>query len=494
MHKTTLCLGLLAPFVRGVALDKSASLDDCLHAAEVPTNERNSTSWTQDTLPFNDRLHYTPVAVAVPTTVAHIQAAVSCAAKVGIKATPKGGGHSYASSGLGGEDGHLVIELDRMHNVTLDTKTNIATIQSGSRLGHVATELFKQGKRAFSHGTCPGVGVSGHSLHGGFGMSSHKYGLATDWMVGATVVLANSSLVHTSAAEHPDLFWALRGAGSNFGVVASYEFNTFPIPEEVTYFSMPFRWNLTTGFANLAKVEAYAKDFMPADLNMRLFSSGFSSQLEGLFYGNVSGLQAALAPLLNTTTPPLKIMQAVNTTWMEAFAHYANAPTDPTHPYSQQETFYSKSLELKDLSGDVGKSFTNYWFNSTSKNTRSWWFQLDIHGGKHSAVTNGDHSLSSYAHRDKLFLVQLYDRTYFGAYPKDGFPFLDKWVDATTAPLQKEDWGMYINYADSSLDRETAQRVYYGANLPRLQSLKAKYDPREVFYYPTSIAPAAAEL
>lgn len=166
-------------------------------------------------------------------------------------------------------------------------------------------------------------------------MSSHKYGLAADWIVGATVVLANSSVVHASATDNPDLFWALRGAGSNFGVVASYEFDTFPAPAEVTYFSMPFRWNATTGLANLAKVEAYARDTMPADLNMRMFSSGFSSQLEGLFYGNVSGLQAALAPLLAATTPPLKLMQAVNTTWMDAFAHYANAPTDPTHPYAQ---------------------------------------------------------------------------------------------------------------------------------------------------------------
>lgn len=156
MHKTALCLGLLAPLAQSAALDKRAALDDCLLSAGVPVNERNSTSWAQDALPFNDRLHYRPVAMAVPTSVEHIQAAVSCAVKTGVKATPKGGGHSYASSGLGGEDGHFVIELDRMHDVTLDTKTNIATIQPGSRLGHVATELFKQGKRAFSHGTCPG--------------------------------------------------------------------------------------------------------------------------------------------------------------------------------------------------------------------------------------------------------------------------------------------------------------------------------------------------
>lgn len=178
------------------------------------------------------------------------------------------------------------------------------------------------------------MGVSGHALHGGFGMSSHKYGLATDWIVGMQVVLADGRLVRASATENAELFWGLKGAGSNFGVVAAYEFDTFAAPGEVTYFSMPFRWNATTAGGNLAALEAYARDAMPADLNMRMFTSGFSSQLEGLFFGNATGLAAALAPLLNATTPALRIAQAVNTTWMDAFAHYANAPTDPTHPYA----------------------------------------------------------------------------------------------------------------------------------------------------------------
>ncbi|KAK1773163.1 hypothetical protein QBC45DRAFT_102386 [Copromyces sp. CBS 386.78] len=103
-----------------------------------------------------------------------------------------------------------------MSKVTLDKTTNVADVQAGARLEHVATELYKQGKRAFSHGTCPGVGVGGHSLHGGFGFSSHTYGLAVDWIAAATVVLANSTVVTASPTENPDLFWALRGAGSNF--------------------------------------------------------------------------------------------------------------------------------------------------------------------------------------------------------------------------------------------------------------------------------------
>lgn len=134
---------------------KRAAIDDCLNTAKVPVALRNSTDWKVDVHTFNQRLLYTPAAIALPTTVQHIQAAVSCAAKVGAKVTPKSGGHSYASLGLGGEDGHLVLQFDRMDQVTLDPDTQIATVQPGARLGHVATALYKQGKRAFSHGTCP---------------------------------------------------------------------------------------------------------------------------------------------------------------------------------------------------------------------------------------------------------------------------------------------------------------------------------------------------
>jgi FAD/FMN-containing dehydrogenase len=135
---------------------KRAALDDCLAAAGVPVDTPDSEDWELDVNPFNQRLPYLPAAIATPTTVEQIQAAVLCAAEVGVKVNPKSGGHSYASFGLGGEDGHLVVQLDRMNNVTLNNETQIATVQPGARLGHVATLIYEQGKRAFSHGTCPG--------------------------------------------------------------------------------------------------------------------------------------------------------------------------------------------------------------------------------------------------------------------------------------------------------------------------------------------------
>lgn len=110
-----------------------------------------------------------------------------------------------------------------------------------------------------------------------------------------------------------------------------------------------------------------------------------------------------------------------------------------------------------------------------------------MHGGVNSAVTNGDFSTSSYAHRDKIFLLQFYDRAFFGSYPSNGFSFLDNMVASITNNLNASDWGMYINYADPRLDATTAQNAYYGKNLQRLRSIKVSLDPKGLFSYPGSI-------
>lgn len=136
--------------------NETGTLTDCLVKAEVPISESATPDYQIDVASFNLRLNYTPTAVVAASTAQHVQDAVACANKFGIKPTAKCGGHSYASFGLGGEDGHLVIELSRMNKVVLDNVTGIATAEGGTRLGHLATELYTQGKRAISHGTCPG--------------------------------------------------------------------------------------------------------------------------------------------------------------------------------------------------------------------------------------------------------------------------------------------------------------------------------------------------
>ncbi|KAK3356883.1 hypothetical protein B0T25DRAFT_497640 [Lasiosphaeria hispida] len=471
-------------------LEKRAAIDDCLKSSNVPVDAPNSSEWNNDVRPFNRRLAYTPIAIAVPTTVEHIQGAVLCAAKVGVKITPKSGGHSYASFGLGGENGHLVVELDRMSKVTLDSSTNIATVQAGARLGHVATTLYNQGKRAFSHGTCPGVGVAGHSLHGGFGFSSHTYGLAVDWIVGATVVLANGTVVQASEKENPDLFWALRGSGSNFGIVSSFLFKTFAAPSQVTAFQVNLPWNSASSIASGwgALQDFMTSGGMPSEMNMRVFGSPSQTQLQGLYHGSSGNLRTAIQPLLSKLGASLSNAQQYD--WMGAFSYYTYGGTvDVTHPYNSVETFYSKSLVTSALPSAALQAVGNYWISQAKRNTRDWFIIIDVYGGKNSAITKVPSNSSSYAYRDQLFLYELYDRVNSGSYPSNGFSFLDGWVKSFTDNLKKEQWGMYINYADPTMSRAEAQDVYYRQNLPRLQQLKAVYDPTELFYYPQAVAP-----
>ncbi|KAI5919064.1 hypothetical protein F4810DRAFT_528059 [Camillea tinctor] len=487
MKATGFSVALLTALSRAAVLDKRAALEECLSAASTAVDAVGSDDWKLDAAPFNERLTYTPIAIAVPTSVEQIQSAISCGAKLGYKVTPKCGGHSYASLGLGGEDGHLVIELDRMHTVKLDTETNIATVESGTRLGHLAAELFAQGNRAISHGTCPGVGISGHILHGGYGLSSHTRGLALDWVKGINVALANGSLVHCSEDENPDLFWGMLGAGSNFGVVTSYELNTFEAPANVTWFIAMLPLKKDNAAAVLEALEDYTLNVMPAELNMRVFATSRYTQLEGAYQGSKADLETALAPLLNKTGGTLA--QAQETDWIGSLEHFATTKLNQTHPYKQQENFYSKSLELKSLTGLVGKNFVDYWFDVAKNQTMFWYFQLDLQGGTNSAVWKADPAKSSYAHRDKLYILQLYQRATTGAIPPEGIKFFDDWVAKTTTSLPLTEWGVYFNYPDTSLNRTIAQRMYWGENLLKLQKLKGKYDPKELFYYPVSLNP-----
>lgn len=147
---------------------------------------------------------------------------------------------------------------------------------------------------------------------------------------------------------------------------------------------------------------------------------------------------------------------------------------------------------LKGLNGTSAQAFVDYYFDVANRvDDRSWFFQLDSHGGSNSRIAEVAEDATAYAHRDKLYLVQFYDRYQVNeTFPAASFGFLDGWVDAVTSSIPTRDWGAYANYVDSRLPRVEATGQYYGDHLRRLRSLKAKYDPYELFYYPQSIEPA----
>jgi len=305
-----------------------AVIDKCLTDAGVPIDVKGSEDYTRDVAPFNIRLPYTPTAISVPKNTKHIQDSVKCGKKLGIKVSAKSGGHSYASFGFGGENGHLVVQLDRMYDVTYDAKKNIATVQPGARLGHVATVLYEKYNRAIAHGTCPGVGVSGHFLHGGFGFSSHMHGLALDFVDSVTVVLADGSVVEASNTKNSDLLWGVKGAGSNFGIVASWKLKTFEAPAVLTRFGVSLGWTKKTAVAGLEAVEKYAKDIMPREVNFRIgdYNKG-SPGIEGLYYGTPEQWRAAFKPLLDTLPTGYNVSEPLELNWIESVISYSNYDT-----------------------------------------------------------------------------------------------------------------------------------------------------------------------
>jgi FAD/FMN-containing dehydrogenase len=163
-----------------------------------------------------------PAYVLRPKTVEDVRAAVGFAAGTGLALAVRGGGHAFP--GFGTNDGGVVIDLGKLATVELiDEERHLVRIGGGATWGEVVAALAPHGL-AISSGDTKSVGVGGLTLTGGIGWKVRKYGLALDNLVGAELVTADGAVVRASAEENPELFWALRGGGGNFGIVTAFEF------------------------------------------------------------------------------------------------------------------------------------------------------------------------------------------------------------------------------------------------------------------------------
>jgi hypothetical protein len=169
---------------------------------------------------WNGMVARTPALIARCADVSDIQHAVRAAAETGIVTAVRCGGHSLA--GFSTCDGGLVIDLTRMRQVTVDPTKRRATIAGGCLLGSIDGATQKAGL-VFPSGVVSHTGASGLILGGGTGWLTRRLGLACDNVEGFTLVTADSSVVRCNSKENPDLFWALRGGGGNFGVVTEFE-------------------------------------------------------------------------------------------------------------------------------------------------------------------------------------------------------------------------------------------------------------------------------
>ncbi|KEO50990.1 FAD-binding oxidoreductase [Thioclava pacifica] len=179
---------------------------------------------------WNGMIDRRPGLVVQVMGAADIQAAVTFAAAKGLRMAVRSGGHQIA--GLAVEDGSMMLDLSGMRSVHVDPAEGTVRAEPGATLGDVDRESQVHGL-AVPVGVNSTTGIAGLTLGGGFGWITRKYGMTIDNLLSADVVLADGHCIRASKTEHPDLFWALRGGGGNFGVVSSFEFQAHAIGPEV---------------------------------------------------------------------------------------------------------------------------------------------------------------------------------------------------------------------------------------------------------------------
>src|SRR6267378_2360826 len=175
---------------------------------------------------WNGMVARRPGLIARCADVADVQAAVRACASAEVSTAVRCGGHSLA--GFSTCEGGMVIDLSRMRQVTVDPEARRARIAGGCLLGSVDTATQKAGL-IFPSGVVSHTGASGLILGGGTGWLTRRFGLSCDNVEGFTLVTAEGSLVRANSKENPDLFWALRGGGGNFGVVTEFELKLHPL-------------------------------------------------------------------------------------------------------------------------------------------------------------------------------------------------------------------------------------------------------------------------
>ncbi|MFE7117311.1 FAD-binding oxidoreductase, partial [Streptomyces sp. NPDC057654] len=180
---------------------------------------------------WNAAVRRTPAVLLRCTTTADVQAGVRTARRFGLPLSVRGQGHDWAGRAL--RDGGLTLDLAPMRSVRVDPVRRTATVGGATSINEVLTAADQHGLVAVT-GTIGGVGLVGLLLGGGYGPLCGRFGLAADNLLGAELVLADGSVVRTDAEHEPDLFWALRGGGGNFGVVTSADVRVHAVPGVVT--------------------------------------------------------------------------------------------------------------------------------------------------------------------------------------------------------------------------------------------------------------------
>ncbi|SGY20155.1 BQ5605_C017g08497 [Microbotryum silenes-dioicae] len=446
---------------------------------------------------FNQRLYTSATAIVTPTNAQAISSAVTFARQYNIPVTARGGGHSYAAYGVGnGNAQGLVIDLSHFSNIELKDDNRTVVVGGGVRLGDMALQLDEWGL-AIAHGVCPFVGVGGHAAFGGFGYASRAWGLTLDHIIALDVVMADGTYLQGLTREQdPDLFWALCGAAPNFGIQTAYHFRAHEKPNNVVRVKYSYS-NASPDMMTRAFLafQAWGQESSPPNLGLTaVIGGGGSFEITGIYYGTGDACKKLMAPFEDKLPEGFSTEVDQAMSWIESLQALSHSqPLSTKGKTGFRDCFYAKSLMTPDspnqlITTDAALAFFTYLQKTAT--TTNWFVEIDLYGGAGSAINAVPLNQSSFAHRSSLLSFQMYasSKTYGNPYPEDGFDFVSGMYDALLNPM-KEIWGTsygaYVNYGKS-------ETLYWGSQYERLSTLRAKYDPTEVFKYPQAIRPSTS--
>ena len=431
---------------------------------------------------WNAMIDRRPALVARCLDASDVAHAVRFAREHSLLTSVRGGGHNIAGNAV--VDDGFMIDLSSMRAVTVDPVTRTARVEAGATLSDVDRATQEHGL-ATPLGINSTTGVAGLTLGGGFGWLSRRFGLSSDNLRAADVVLATGERIRASAEQHPDLFWALRGGGGNFGIVTSFEFALHPVgptvlagliihplddAKDVLTFYRQFAPETPEELACwFVMRKAPPLPFLPAEWHGREILV-----LAACYSGDLADGERILQPLRQFGRPIADIIGPMPfTAWQ--------AVLDPLLTPGMRN--YWKSHDFLGLDDGLIDVFVNFARRLPDPNTEIAFAQL---GGAIGRLTNGE---TAYARREAEYLVNVHGRWPDAAQDAACIGWARELFNAA-APYSTG--SVYVNFLTG--DEESRVRAAYGANYDRLVAVKNRYDPTNLFRVNQNIRPTAFTL
>jgi FAD/FMN-containing dehydrogenase len=429
-----------------------------------------------------------PSAIVFVENTQDVVNAVKFARSAGLPLRARCGRHNYQGySSL--VKGGIIVDVSELDQVSVSLDRTVATVGAGLDMLTLTEKLADVGL-GLPLATGPSVGLAGLIQGGGFGITTRRYGLMCDNVIGCEVVDANGVILEVSATSHPDLFWALRGGGGgNFGIVTRFTLTPYPIGM-VGLFNLTWQWSDFEAVVDKWQRWNFAAPVALTSL-LTLHVDG-TVRVEGQFTPDpeeLPTLGAVLAPMLTAPTP-ISVQSMTVPSIIAARMTFGVAPAAPEwaiKPHVDKQLFKSTSAIAKEFMPAEGIASMKKWLESVPPLSAapSQPSMIQLLGGGGGKATEVAADATAVFHRDVALVVQ-YDG-YWTA-PEDAQPTID-WVIAMRKSLFPYAQGAYVNYQDDSLGDDWLEQ-YYGGNLPRLRKIKRQYDPTNFFSFPQSIPPA----